>query len=176
MITTDLLRRIMPESGPRAALFTVPLVTAAAEFDINAEERIAAWLAQLAHESGQLRYVRELASGEAYEGRKDLGNTQPGDGVRFRGRGLIQITGRANYEQLRVALGLDCVAHPEILEDPHNAARVSGWFWKGRGLNELADGGTVNFTKITRRINGGTNGLADREMFYSRARAALGLA
>ncbi len=176
MITTDLLRRIMPESGPRAALFTVPLVTAAAEFDINTAERVAAWLAQLAHESGQLRYVRELASGEAYEGRKDLGNTQPGDGARFRGRGLIQITGRANYEQLRVALGLDCVAHPEILEDPHNAARVSGWFWKGRGLNELADGGTVNFTKITRRINGGTNGLADREMFYSRARAALGLA
>ena len=176
MITTDLLRRIMPESGPRAALFTVPLVTAAAEFDIDTAERVAAWLAQLAHESGQLRYVRELASGEAYEGRKDLGNTQPGDGVRFRGRGLIQITGRANYEQLRVALGLDCVAHPEILEDPHNAARVSGWFWKGRGLNELADGGTVNFTKITRRINGGTNGLADREMFYSRARAALGLA
>ncbi len=176
MITTDLLRRIMPESGPRAALFTVPLVTAAAEFDINTAERVAAWLAQLAHESGQLRYVREIASGEAYEGRKDLGNTQPGDGARFRGRGLIQITGRANYEQLRVALGLDCVAHPEILEDPHNAARVSGWFWKGRGLNELADGGTVNFTKITRRINGGTNGLADREMFYSRARAALGLA
>ena len=176
MITTDLLRRIMPESGPRAALFTVPLVTAAAEFDINTAERVAAWLAQLAHESGQLRYVRELASGEAYERRRDLGNTQPGDGARFRGRGLIQITGRANYEQLRVALGLDCVAHPEILEDPHNAARVSGWFWKGRGLNELADGGTVNFTKITRRINGGTNGLADREMFYSRARAALGLA
>lgn len=176
MITTDLLRRIMPESGPRAALFTVPLVTAAAEFDINTAERVAAWLAQLAHESGQLRYVREIASGEAYEGRKDLGNTQPGDGARFRGRGLIQITGRANYEQLRVALGLDCIAHPEILEDPHNAARVSGWFWKGRGLNELADGGTVNFTKITRRINGGTNGLADREMFYSRARAALGLA
>ncbi len=176
MITTDLLRRIMPESGPRAALFTVPLVTAAAEFDINTAERVAAWLAQLAHESGQLRYVREIASGEAYEGRKDLGNTQPGDGARFRGRGLIQITGRANYEQLRVALGLDCVAHPEILEDPHNAARVSGWFWKGRGLNELADGGAVNFTKITRRINGGTNGLADREMFYSRARAALGLA
>lgn len=176
MITTDLLRRIMPESGPRAALFTVPLVTAAAEFDIDTAERVAAWLAQLAHESGQLRYVREIASGEAYEGRKDLGNTQPGDGARFRGRGLIQITGRANYEQLRVALGLDCVAHPEILEDPHNAARVSGWFWKGRGLNELADGGTVNFTKITRRINGGTNGLADREMFYSRARAALGLA
>lgn len=176
MITTDLLRHIMPESGPRAALFTVPLVTAAAEFDINTAERVAAWLAQLAHESGQLRYVRELASGEAYERRRDLGNTQPGDGVRFRGRGLIQITGRANYEQLRVALGLDCVAHPEILEDPHNAARVSGWFWKGRGLNELADGGTVNFTKITRRINGGTNGLADREMFYNRARAALGLA
>ena len=176
MITTDLLRRIMPESGPRAALFTVPLVTAAAVFDINTAERVAAWLAQLAHESGQLRYVREIASGEAYEGRKDLGNTQPGDGARFRGRGLIQITGRANYEQLRVALGLDCVAHPVILEDPHNAARVSGWFWKGRGLNELADGGTVNFTKITRRINGGTNGLADREMFYSRARAALGLA
>ena len=176
MITTDLLRRIMPESGPRAALFTVPLVTAAAEFDINTAERVAAWLAQLAHESGQLRYVREIASGEAYEGRKDLGNTQPGDGARFRGRGLIQITGRANYEQLRVALGLDCVAHPEILEDPHNAARVSGWFWKGRGLNELADGGAANFTKITRRINGGTNGLADREMFYSRARAALGLA
>lgn len=176
MITTDLLRRIMPESGPRAALFTVPLVTAAAEFDINTAERVAAWLAQLAHESGQLRYVREIASGEAYEGRKDLGNTQPGDGARFRGRGLIQITGRANYEQLRASLGLDCVAHPVILEDPHNAARVSGWFWKGRGLNELADGGTVNFTKITRRINGGTNGLADREMFYSRARAALGLA
>lgn len=176
MITTDLIRAIMPESGPRAALFTLHLVTAAAEFDISTAERVAAWLAQLAHESGQLRYVRELASGEAYEGRKDLGNTQPGDGARFRGRGLIQITGRANYEQLRVALGLDCVAHPAILEEPQHAARVSGWFWKSRGLNELADLGPQEFARITRRINGGINGLPDRQMFYRRARAALGLA
>ena len=147
---------------------------------LNRPHRLAMYLAQLGHESEWFKYDREIwgptEAQKRYEGRKDLGNTQPGDGYRYRGRGPIQITGRANYEQLRVALGLDCVAHPVILEDPHNAARVSGWFWKGRGLNELADGGTVNFTKITRRINGGTNGLADREMFYSRARAALGLA
>ena len=138
-----------------------------AEFEINTPARQAAFLAQIGHESGQLRYVRELASGAAYEGRKDLGNTQPGDGVRFKGRGLIQITGRANYLKCGEALGLDLIADPELLEQPINACRSAGWFWESRGLNALADAG--DFLRITKRINGGTNGLADRQALYESA-------
>lgn len=170
-MTLSDLQAIMPAAGSRALLFLDPLNAAMAEFEINSKLRQAAFLAQVGHESGQLRYVKELASGAAYEGRADLGNSQPGDGVRYKGRGLIQLTGRANYVALMMMLNIDCVEHPEILEEPINACRSAGWFWKRNGLNEVADKG--DFLKITKRINGGTNGLADRQELYKRALEVL---
>jgi putative chitinase len=142
-----------------------------AEFDINTPARQAAFIAQIAHESGQLRYVRELASGAEYEGRADLGNTMIGDGIRFRGRGLIQVTGRANYKACGAALHLDLILFPELLEQPMYACRSAAWFWKTRGLNELADAGDQ--VKITRRINGGTKGLAERLAYFELAKKVI---
>lgn len=165
------LKRIYPFAGAKIDVFLAPLNSAMAEFDINTPVRQASFIAQVGHESGQLRYVREIASGAAYEGRKDLGNTQPGDGVRFRGRGLIQVTGRSNYTAAMMALDIDCVEHPELLELPVNACRSAGWFWKTHGLNELADAGDQ--VKVTRRINGGTNGLADRLALFEVAKRVL---
>jgi len=170
-LTADQLRKIMPQAGQKADIFAVPLSDAMAEFEINTKARQAAFIAQIGHESGQLRYVRELASGTAYEGRKDLGNTMPGDGVKYKGRGLIQITGKANYVALMMALGIDCLEHPEVVEEPVNASRSAAWFWKDRGLNELADQG--NFLAITKRINGGTNGLEDRQALWAKAKEVL---
>ena len=96
-MTPDQLRRIMPLAGKRAPLYAVPLSDAMAEYGIDTPARQAGFLAQIAHESGSLVYVEEIASGAAYEGRADLGNTEPGDGERYKGRGILQITGRANY-------------------------------------------------------------------------------
>lgn len=172
MITADELRRIAPYSGARADVFAGPLSQAMYEFGINTPAREAAFIAQIAHESGSFKYVREIASGESYEGRADLGNTEPGDGVRFKGRGLIQITGRSNYAQCGAALDLDLITTPEILEQPVPACRSAAWFWHSRKLNELADAG--DFRQITRRINGGYNGYADRLALYARAQAVLG--
>lgn len=153
----------------------LPFLNAAMdEFEINTPLRQAAFLAQIGHESGELRYVKEIASGSAYEGRLDLGNKIPGDGVKFKGRGLIQITGRTNYTEVMLALDLDCIEHPEVLETPENATRTAAWWWKTHGLNELADAG--DFIRITKRINGGTNGLDDRQKLYAAARKTLGVA
>lgn len=156
----------------KAELFCPLLNDAFIEYRIDTPLRQAAFLAQVGHESGQLRYLEELASGAAYEGREDLGNTNPGDGVRFKGRGLIQITGRANYAACGRALGMDLVNDPDRLSSPRLAVRSAGWFWKGHGLNELAD--MPDFIKITRRINGGTNGLAERQALYAKAKTVLG--
>lgn len=137
--------------------------------------RIAAWIAQVGHESGGFVYTREIwgptAAQLRYEGRADLGNILPGDGSRYRGRGLIQITGRANYTKAAHALGVDVVAYPERLEADDLAALSAAWWWAAHGCNELADAG--DFTALTRRINGGTNGLADRQARHARAQAAL---
>lgn len=170
MNKSDLLK-IMSQAKSRIDLFFDPLNAAMMEFNISTTARQASFLAQVGHESGQLRYVRELASGAAYEGRKDLGNTEPGDGVRFKGRGLIQITGRANYKACGDALGIDLIAHPELLESPVLACRSAAWFWRSHGLNELADAGDQ--TRVTRRINGGTNGLVGRLALFKVAQQVL---
>ena len=170
-LTADQLKKIFPQSGQKADLYAGPLNDAMTEFEINTKARQAAFIAQIGHESGQLRYVRELASGSAYEGRKDLGNKMPGDGVKYKGRGLIQITGKANYVALMMALGINCLEYPEVLEEPVNASRSAAWFWKTHGLNELADQG--NFLAITKRINGGTNGLEDRQALWAKAKEIL---
>lgn len=115
--------------------------------------------------------MRELASGSAYEGRVDLGNVNFGDGVKYKGRGLIQVTGRANYAQVEKDLKIPCVENPELLESPENAALTAGWFWDSRKLNELAD--NSDFLRITKKINGGVNGIKDREELYGRALKVL---
>ena len=173
MITLDDLRAICPgTSTGRLAVFVEPLNDAMREFEIDANPaRETHFLAQICHESGAFHYVRELASGEAYEGRGDLGNTEPGDGVRFKGRGLIQITGRSNYRECGDALGLDLLANPELLEEPINASRSAGWFWQTHNLNELADRGDIK--AITKRINGGLNGFSDRQSYLALAQERL---
>lgn len=161
----------------RAAKWADPLTKAMARYGIDTPERQAAFIAQVGHESGYLVYVRELwgptTAQAKYEGRKDLGNTQTGDGFKFRGRGLIQVTGRANYTSAGRALNLDLINHPELLEDPTNAARSAAWFWQTHGCNALADSG--DFVALTRRINGGVNGLADRQVLWESAKAAFGV-
>ena len=145
----------------------------AAEFEINTPKRMAHFLAQVAHESAEMRYTEEIASGAQYEGRKDLGNTMKGDGVRFKGRGLIQVTGRANYTQYKKFCGFDVVSKPELLAQPIGAIRSAMWFWRSRKLNALADGDSL--ATITKIINGGTNGFASRQAYLAKAKLALGV-
>lgn len=134
--------------------------------------RLIHFLAQLAHESGNFRYMEEIASGAAYEGRKDLGNTQVGDGKRFKGRGPIQLTGRANYRRYGQQLGIDFENNPEIVAIPSVGLLVACKFWFDNGLNELADKDDV--VAITKRINGGTNGLADRKAKLEMIKGMMG--
>ena len=171
MITKEQLRKIYPFAGARIDLFIGPLNASMEEFEINTVQRIQMFIAQIGHESGELRYVQELASGEAYEGRKDLGNVQGGWGKKYKGRGLIQLTGRSNYVRLQDALGIPCVEHPELLETPINACRSAAWFWKTHGCNELAD--NEDFLGVTRRINGGINGLHERDVYFSRTKEVI---
>ena len=138
---------------------------------IDGPLRAAHFLAQVGHECGDLRWPQELADGSAYEGRQDLGNTEPGDGPRFKGRGLIQLTGRANYVFYGAARGEDFVDgdNPErIAADPELAVDVAGWFWQRHDLNAPADADDVE--AVTWRIDGGTNGLDDRRTRLVRAK------
>jgi putative chitinase len=185
MLTTEQLQKIMPQlpAAKRATLF--PFLTAAiGEFAIEQPPRTAAFVAQLAHESGQFRFMEELWGPTAAQRRyeppgklaTDLGNTQTGDGKRFKGRGPIQITGRANYRRFGDLLGVDLIADPPRAALPEVAFRIAGLYWSRKGLNELADQVTRQaFKEITRRINGGFNGLADRERFYETAKTVLGV-
>lgn len=174
MITAQQLNAVMPLARGFIAIYLEPINAACVEYEINTPARISVFLGQLAHESGQLRYVREIATGAAYEGRADLGNTQPGDGKKYRGRGLIQITGRANYEKCGAALGINLIDHPESLETPENACRSAAWYWQTHGCNDLAD--KDEFSKITKKINGGQNGRQDRESYYARAKSTFNVA
>ena len=170
-ITVQQLLQILPNAGPVAGVFTPLLNTAMVRYQIVGPMRIAAFIAQIGHESGQLRFVKEIwgptKAQARYEGRSDLGNNQPGDGSKFRGRGLIQITGRANYMACGEGLGLDLIKQPELLEKPQHACMSAAWFWATNRLNTLADVGDI--TKISRRINGGSNGLQDRLAFFKKA-------
>ncbi|MCH4873008.1 glycoside hydrolase family 19 protein [Pseudomonas sp. TMW22091] len=178
-ITQQQLQQILPNAGQTAGVFVPVLNTAMVRFQIVGPKRIAAFIAQIGHESGQFRYVRELGN-DQYLSKYDtgslakrLGNTPEadGDGQKYRGRGLIQITGRANYMMCGEALALDLINQPELLEKPQHACMSAAWFWASRGLNTLADAG--QFDTITRRINGGQNGVADRQTLYARALKVL---
>jgi|ERR1700744_24482 len=180
-LTADMLVDGVGVSATTAAVWIGPLRSACAGFEINTAARAAAFLAQIAHESGRFVWTKELwgptDAQKAYEppGEKaeDLGNTQVGDGLRFCGRGLIQITGRANYADCSKALGVDFVASPASLEQPVYAALSAAWYWSSRGLNQLAD--TGDFVTMTKRINGGTNGLADRQALWATCKHAMGV-
>lgn len=171
-VTLGQLHRIMPSLPLSKARAYLPhLNRAMAEANITTRTRKAMFLAQLAHESVQLRYFEEIASGAAYEGRRDLGNIHPGDGVRYKGRGPIQLTGRVNYRAAGRALKLPLESKPWLVSRASVGFRTSAWYWKSRGLNVYADRG--DFREVTRRINGGYNGLADRFMYYRRALKVL---
>ena len=183
MLTIEQLQAIMPllPAAKRTTYF--PFLTAAvSEFGIDQPARTAAFLAQLAHESAQFKFMEEIWGPTAAQRRYEppdklattLGNTEPGDGFRFKGRGPIQVTGRANYRRFGDLLGLDLVATPAQAASPEVAFRIAALFWSKKGLNELADRVTPEaFREITRRINGGFNGLAERQRFYETAKAVL---
>ena len=181
VISLPQLLQVMPGARLRAGIFLAALNGALHRYGIDSAKRTAAFLAQIGHESGELRYVRELGS-DQYLSKYDtgtlairLGNTPQadGDGQKYRGRGLIQITGRRNYLACSQALFGDdrLLQQPELLEQPQWASESAAWFWQSNGLNELAD--KDQFTTITRRINGGLNGLEDRLQLWARAKAVL---
>lgn len=166
---------IYPQARGRVEVYAPLISQTFEEFSINTPERQAAWLAQVGWESGQLRYTQELGDADyfqKYEGRADLGNTSPGDGLKYRGHGLIQITGKGNHRACGVALSLDLVTHPELLTQPEYATRSAGWFWSTRGLNEMSD--DLRFGSVTKRINGGYTHLDQRIALWITARRVLG--
>jgi putative chitinase len=186
-MTIGQIKEASLSSTVNATKFMDAINATCVQFDISTPIRQLCFLAQVGHESGGLFFTEELASGAAYEGRKNLGNTQKGDGIKFKGRGLIQITGRTNYGAVGTALGVDLIKNPALLggknvnvctaEQIKNAALSAGWFWNSRKLNDIADkiiitkpidSGTnlENFILITKKINGGTNGLNDRLSRY----------
>lgn len=198
-ITEHHLSRLFPNAGAHARTFAPWLSAAALKYQISTRARVAAFLAQVGHESGQLKRMVEnlnytaqalqrtwpkrfdAALAAQVAGKpvqianiaygKRMGNSAPGDGWKYRGRGLIQVTGKENYLACGEALGLDLVLYPEWLEQPEYAALSAGWYWSANGLNELADAG--EFEAITRRINGGMSGQGERLALYGEAQAML---
>lgn len=179
MLSEAQLRAMMPLAGNRLDAhlpYIAPALEAAA---ITTPRRIAAFMAQLAHESGEFQYMEEIWGPTeqqlGYEGRADLGNILPGDGRRFKGHGPIQITGREGHARCGAALGIDLIAEPTLICRPEYATRSACWFWndKAGGLSPLADRDW--FLTITRFINGGYNGRAERAAYWRRNRALLGL-
>ena len=142
---------------------------------INTPLRMCHFLAQVIHESGEFRYTSEIwgptAAQSGYEGRKDLGNDSQGDGYKYRGRGWIQLTGKANYKTASTDLSQDFVNNPDLLSQYPGAAVISGWYWNKHNLNVLAD--LDDILSITKRINGGTNGLTDRQQWLTKAKAVI---
>jgi putative chitinase len=200
-ITQQHLLQIFPNAGPVAGVFVSALNDAMERFKIQGQLRVAAFLAQVGHESGQLRTLVEDLNYSAdglirtwpkrfslatatnaarkpeqianivYASRLGNGPAVTGDGWRYRGRGLIQVTGWVNYQACGSALGLDLLTKPELLEQPSYAALSAAWFWSSNGLNNLADGG--QFEAITRRINGGLNGQPERLKLWAKASSVL---
>jgi len=180
LVTVEQLRALYPACRVPGRLESVvePLNQALARYDIVTPLRICHFLAQVGHETGSLNYLEEIwgptEAQRGYEGRRDLGNTQRGDGYRYRGRGLFQLTGRANYERFAQAVGrLEVVSNPDLVAQPELAVLSAAWFWgegnrTGRSLNALAD--ADDLVGITRVINGGLNGLTDRLAYLERAK------
>ncbi len=144
-----------------------------ATFEITTPQRQRHFMAQIAHESGGLRWLKELASGDDYEWRDDLGNNQAGDGRKYKGAGAIQLTGRANYQAFS-----DFIKNPRVMEGCNYVAEVfpfssAGFWWSNNNMNALCDRPDVTVEMVTRRVNGGTNGLSDRIKYYELAMEAI---
>ena len=178
-IDSQTMREVAPRFSGKAAERQAAIIAAVGEalqptlkgYGINDRLRIAHFLAQTCHESAGFRTTEEFASGEAYEGRRDLGNTEPGDGKRFKGRGLLQLTGRANYREYGRALGIDLEADPAQAADPVLSLRIACEYWKRRKINAACD--RDDLIQVTKLINGGLNGLEDRRSLTAKAKAAL---
>ncbi|CAK0780383.1 putative chitinase [Gammaproteobacteria bacterium] len=174
---TSLISAVMPSAKVKAKIFEKPLQQAMIAFDILGVLREAAFLAQIAHESGELHHVREIWGPTdwqvKYEGHKGLGNILPGDGKRFMGRGLIQLTGRDNYRRCSLALFQDdrLLNNPTLLEEPENAALSAAWYWNERRINVPADAG--DFQTVTKRINPALLGFQKRQAYYQLALECL---
>lgn len=190
MLTIQQLLEVMPHlPSAKAATYLPYLNEALEESGIITKRRVAAFLAQVAHESNELRWFEELphrrkvagcrlcqdlgthAAGVQYEGRADLGNTEAGDGRRYKGRGPIQLTGRTNYRLCGRDLGIDLENNPVLAAQPEVGFRCAAWYWGFKGLNELADEG--DFDSITRAINGGLNGKPERDRYHAKALGIL---
>lgn len=178
MITIDQLKAIVPNLPKSGYVFIKYLNEVMQQYHIDTPNRKAMFIAQLAHESMGFRRTQEIASGKAYEGRKDLGNITKGDGVKFKGRGLLQVTGRANYRELSKYFGVNFETSPQLLETPSYATYSAGWFWDKHALNKYADlpaswhsatRGYSPFEYLTYRINGALNGIDSRQLYYERA-------
>lgn len=167
-ITVDQLRRLAPSGRTDIVRAVAGGGDALAQYGVTTPSRLAHFLAQIAHESAGFKTTEEYASGAAYEGRKDLGNTKPGDGKRYKGRGLIQLTGRANYRTYGKRLGIDLEGNPYQAARPDLSLIVALEYWKDKGLNAYADRDDI--VAITKRINGGTNGLKDRKAYLAKAK------
>lgn len=176
MIGESEIRQMFPLAGSRLTPHLPFIPLALEKGAINTPLRISAFLAHLAHESAEYRYMEEIADGSEYEGRADLGNTEPGDGMRFKGHGPIQITGRDAHKAVGHYLGIDAVADPRLLTLPQYGTASAVWFWsvyKGPGLNAFADHEWFRLT--TKWVNGGYNGLSERLAYYARNRTILGI-
>lgn len=161
LVTAEELQKVVPSlPDEKATQYAQAMSKAAAMYGINTPQRISLWVAQMAWESDRFRTFVEYASGRAYEGREDLGNVNVGDGPRFKGRGWIQTTGRANYEELAAEFGMTLEETIAWLQTPLGAAISAAHYWATHGCNELADAGDVK--AITRKINGGYSHLTER--------------
>lgn len=171
-VTREMIKAIAPQSrdsivDPLVMYLNMYL----GKYEVNNYLRLSHFLAQAAHEAASFRTLEEYASGAAYEGRKDLGNTQPGDGVRFKGRGIFQLTGRANYDRIGKLIGKDLVKNPELAESPEISVLTALEYWRSRNLNAVAD--VDNVEVITRKINGGLNGFDDRKRYLAKAKSVI---
>lgn len=176
-MTPELLKAMVPgATWDRCVALAPHLAETFARFGIEGPDAVAAFIGQAAHETASFRYLREIASGAAYEGRKDLGNIQPGDGTRYPGRGVFQTTGRANYARVGAALEIDAIGHPELLEEPRYAALSAGLYWADNGLARYATGSAADYDRLGAAINTGNpdwidrmNGREDRRRAWDRA-------
>ena len=178
-VDAQTMREVAPRFSGELAEHQAAIIAAAGEelaptlqqYGITNRLRIAHFLGQTCHESAGFRTTEEFATGDAYEGRKDLGNTQRGDGRRYKGRGLLQLTGRANYRELGKVMKIDLENHPERAAEPALSLRIACEYWKSRNINAPCD--RDDLITVTRLVNGGTNGLEDRRLYTSRAKAAI---
>jgi putative chitinase len=172
MITKELIKKISPKANDQIAEdLALYFNKHFDKYKLNTKLRVCHFIAQAAHETDGFKTLEEYASGIAYEGRKDLGNNVRGDGKKFKGRGIFQLTGRANYKTIGDKLGYNLVGNPDLAKTPEVSVLVALEYWNSRNLSDLADKDDVE--TITKRINGGLNGFDDRKLYLARAKQII---